>query len=106
MMRVETFDGSAWDAARERGASAETKSGRDLLVVIGRSKQHANGADWIECFVDSGSRVELRHRVVIAGARSGVAFTCDCEAHQYGRLCWHVARALDELDLGALTRLL
>lgn len=103
MRRVEHFTTEAYERALERHETTQRKAGRPLYCVIGATRQADNGADWSECFVDSGTRNDLRHRVVIIGSRRGVMFACDCEGHQYGRLCWHVAYALDELDLWGVT---
>lgn len=102
MLRLDLFDADTWERALERGALTSHKVGRELAAVIGASKHLSNGADWYECYVDSASEPGKRHRVVLAGTAAGVSFACDCEGHQHGRLCWHAARALDELELWSL----
>lgn len=102
MRRLDLFSADDWYQALERRSAHERKYGRPLHGVIGASKTLPNGADWYECLVDSAMTPGLRHRVTIAGTGAGVTFACDCLGHQHGRLCWHAAVALHELELWSL----
>ena len=104
MFRVESFTDAEWDAALVRHAEHERKQRRELHAVIGEFRQLDNGADWQRVYVDSTRVGRERHRVVVAGSLRGVLVSCDCEAHTYGKLCWHIALALFELDVWGATR--
>ena len=103
-MFIENRHIPALRAARdERYAKHRAAAGEELVTFgyVEESTPFINGGGYYDlttAYVQSATR-PMTHRVRVRASIMGVDCECDCEGHEYGRVCWHIAAVLDALEV-------
>lgn len=94
-MLVQAVDRERWERARERAQSRPSA----YRSRITSERIHHDLRSLAVVSIESGTTGGQYYSVVVTCGPEGVGVTCNCQAGQHERACWHAASALLALDL-------
>lgn len=90
MVDVVPTDAQRWQAALD--------DAQEAVMSVDRRRTLTTGGVTMTAFVISGRDAPgIGYGVVVARDGNNLHTMCDCEAGRDSRICWHAARAIDEL---------